>query len=1129
IKQSAYARIDWPTEGDEVAASVSSSAAAVSRASPASRSAASAQLLCPKEDSLLPPLTPLAHKDPAVSSAKGAAVRNTSLLSQVKLDESADSLSISPVSSPVMTSVVSTLTDSQPAQASTYTFSSILSNPSSLSSLSKSGNASISLVSLSPNIQSSQPSLFNPPCAISSKNPADGSLYNPLPNPRASTSFSNSSSTLFASSALSFSTSSPLYLSSNSPFPPYSSSLSCSSSRLGVTVGSSSSSGALFAPCRVLHNREEASDRSESQQSEADNFCAVTEDMSNSNSNDVDILSGCAESLPVTDSSPSKRLRFSIEELADRNTCSPLLGMVRGGSCNAEEKLSTAPAIITVNQADVISGANSVSVTNTGTGSALSGANDVHLFGPDGPVSISFVQESVADAPVTHKKLDFCTHGVDSLTTKENHSASTGDDLSKPLVNLTSKAAKKVLGSDEKEISVSAASVDIVPHDLEFDVVADGSCSSSSASEDSELTCQASVSVSRSKNNRRLRRRAKMKRIEERRKWLAREKKLLFSGLKSHRPLTRSLDKQKKNSASIQRDHRAELCTEEMVTNEDALDDLQVDCDPLNVDTVDCVQVSVSDVDCADAGDAASSKNIDVGTNSELSDLTTFGKTAMDKENRSVGPEANLKTCSVVRSQADEFCSSKDSSFKIGRAKTPSISPMVLYSMPPYKEKEKQTRTTLMLHEKVKVIEAFLDGKSQRQIAHLHNIGKTQVSGIIKKREDILSLYRSNLLRGDKLTAKRQRRSEYALLNEHLIKWYRHIAAGTKITTGMLRAKALQIAPQLGYHDFKASNGWLATFKGNNNLKFSRAISNNNAGESVNNNNNNANNNNYHNISKAEMPERSNAPAMADEASYFEEADVETNTTEEEDPNPLLGTEGGPGPIMDPVGGSSLMGRVVGGGATGEGLPSAGGPCSGGFLTSPGLLQGAAAAILKCGVSVAGQSASNLPPQLPMEAFHLSRSAGAMDHNSAAAHHHPHHHHHHHHPAPAGPPSLSLAAASKGDAAAAAAAAGVLGYKSEEPLGYGSYDHHHHHHHQLQARMAPDQLAPQLAGRAMAGDQLVGRMGDGGGSASVASAAAASSSAAAAAVAAAARTSEYNYAPYTFPSGYYGYHFLGQY
>jgi hypothetical protein len=105
----------------------------------------------------------------------------------------------------------------------------------------------------------------------------------------------------------------------------------------------------------------------------------------------------------------------------------------------------------------------------------------------------------------------------------------------------------------------------------------------------------------------------------------------------------------------------------------------------------------------------------------------------------------------------------------------------------------------------------------------------------------------------------------------------------------------------------------------------------------------------------------------------------------------------------------------------------------------------------------------------------------------------------------------------------------VLGYKSEEPLGYGSYDHHHHHHHQLQARMAPDQLAPQLAGRAMAGDQLVGRMGDGGGSSSVASAAAASSSAAAAAVAAAARTSEYNYAPYTFPSGYYGYHFLGQY
>lgn len=153
------------------------------------------------------------------------------------------------------------------------------------------------------------------------------------------------------------------------------------------------------------------------------------------------------------------------------------------------------------------------------------------------------------------------------------------------------------------------------------------------------------------------------------------------------------------------------------------------------------------------------------------------------------------------------------------------ISPLTLFTLPPVKEREKQTRTSLTLEEKIKVIEAFLDGKSQRQIAHLYGIGKTQVNGIVKKREEILSLYRESLMRGEKLTMKRQRKSEYASLNEHLIKWYRHmtVVAGMKITTGMLRAKALQIAPQLGYHDFKASNGWLATFKANHNLKFSRA------------------------------------------------------------------------------------------------------------------------------------------------------------------------------------------------------------------------------------------------------------------------------------------------------------------
>ncbi|XP_050707474.1 uncharacterized protein LOC126992707 isoform X2 [Eriocheir sinensis] len=155
----------------------------------------------------------------------------------------------------------------------------------------------------------------------------------------------------------------------------------------------------------------------------------------------------------------------------------------------------------------------------------------------------------------------------------------------------------------------------------------------------------------------------------------------------------------------------------------------------------------------------------------------------------------------------------------------PAVSPLSLFSLPPAVPRAKQRRTSLTLEQKVQVVEAFLAGKSQRQIAGLYGTGKTQVSGIIRRREEVLEAYRDSVLRGDRMTAqRRRRRGGYARLNQHLIQWYRHAAGqgGARVTAGMLRAKALQLAPQLGYHDFKASNGWLATFKANHSLKFSR-------------------------------------------------------------------------------------------------------------------------------------------------------------------------------------------------------------------------------------------------------------------------------------------------------------------
>lgn len=274
---------------------------------------------------------------------------------------------------------------------------------------------------------------------------------------------------------------------------------------------------------------------------------------------------------------------------------------------------------------------------------------------------------------------------------------------------------------------------------------------------------------------------------ENRKKWLAKERRSLFGSDSSERPITRALERLKKKG-----------CSSAVAS----LENVNVNCDP-PFPTV---------------GEAAKNKR--------------------EKENilsPKSSPEDNAKVQRVIKSSIIEKESDAweltdkrivDDKYEepTEDTKFPVINPLSLFTLPPVKEKEKQTRTTLTLEEKVKVIEAFLDGKSQRQIAHLYGIGKTQVSGIIKRREEILTIYRDSLLRGEKLTMKRQRKSEYALLNQHLIQWYRHmtVVAGVKITTGMLRAKALQIAPELGYHDFKASNGWLATFKSNNNLKFSK-------------------------------------------------------------------------------------------------------------------------------------------------------------------------------------------------------------------------------------------------------------------------------------------------------------------
>ncbi|XP_053632475.2 uncharacterized protein [Cherax quadricarinatus] len=498
---------------------------------------------------------------------------------------------------------------------------------------------------------------------------------------------------------------------------------------------------------------------------------------------------------------------------------------------------------------------------------------------------------------------------------------------------------------------------------------------------------------------------------EGRKKWLAKERRSLFGSDSNERPITRALERLKKKTVSPVLE---------------SMEKVSVNCDP------------PFPTDEETAKTKKDKENI-LSLNSTPEENTKVQMSVKSVVNENKEP--NVWELADKRIPDNKFEESSDMKF-------PAINPLSLFTLPPVKEREKQTRTTLTLEEKVKVIEAFLDGKSQRQIAHLYGIGKTQVSGIIKRREEILTIYRDSLLRGEKLTMKRQRKSEYALLNQHLIQWYRHmtVVAGVKITTGMLRGKALQIAPELGYHDFKASNGWLATFKSNNNLKFSKQRK----AESYNDQGNSQHDN-----------------PRDEEETFFEDGETDNSSSHLPLTKHLAGPsniaagasneDGSNSDITINRGSQSVESSSVNQSDQGSSLIHPG-------LSSTGVPKPPQMVNASLGVNLNAAAAYNLSRDLTRD---LSRgdSTGVGDISSATMNSSPLNH-----PVSA----LNVSRSVIDNPLSKPSDTALATYKSEEPLTYG-YD-------------------PQ------------NRMND-----------------------ASSRGTEYNYTPYGFPGGYYGYHFLGQY
>lgn len=123
-------------------------------------------------------------------------------------------------------------------------------------------------------------------------------------------------------------------------------------------------------------------------------------------------------------------------------------------------------------------------------------------------------------------------------------------------------------------------------------------------------------------------------------------------------------------------------------------------------------------------------------------------------------------------------------------------------------------RKCLSLDEKMDILNYAKDHPKMgcRQIAEHFSIGKTAVSNILKNSADLrkdFEFFKGNY--------KKRRHGKYHTINEILFKWYGKCTAANVYPDGsLLQEEAMEIKKRLNdqqLSDFKASNGWLESWK----------------------------------------------------------------------------------------------------------------------------------------------------------------------------------------------------------------------------------------------------------------------------------------------------------------------------
>lgn len=131
-----------------------------------------------------------------------------------------------------------------------------------------------------------------------------------------------------------------------------------------------------------------------------------------------------------------------------------------------------------------------------------------------------------------------------------------------------------------------------------------------------------------------------------------------------------------------------------------------------------------------------------------------------------------------------------------------------------------EKRVYLTLEQRINVIDEA-KSTSCRKIALKYGVGKTQIQSIIKNKEKILAEYTSGKLVAGTKKINTKSNAGYDGLNQLVHEWFLHgLRCKLPMSGPLIQEKALQFANDLGFKDFKASNGWLQSFLTRNNIQY---------------------------------------------------------------------------------------------------------------------------------------------------------------------------------------------------------------------------------------------------------------------------------------------------------------------